>query len=88
MAPAPMMNMQMNGMNPGMGMMAPRPMGMGMPMGMPMAGGQGFMNPMMAQQPNMMAQQPNMMMGYPMQNQMFGAQQNGMMMGTCRDVTG
>ncbi|KAE9351042.1 hypothetical protein PF008_g6144 [Phytophthora fragariae] len=71
MAPAPMMNMQMNGMN---GMMPPRPMGMGMPMGMPMAGGQGFMNPMMAQQ-------PNMMMGYPMQNQMFGAQQNGMMMG-------
>ncbi|KAK1939925.1 Stromal membrane-associated protein 2 [Phytophthora citrophthora] len=81
MAPAPMMNMQMNGMN-GMGMMAPRPMGMSMPMSMPM-GQQGFMNPMMGQQ-------PNMMMGYPMQNQMFNQQQNGMMMGTlsrssCRD---
>ncbi|KAG7388095.1 SPARC- modular calcium-binding protein 2 [Phytophthora pseudosyringae] len=70
MPPAPMMGMQMSGM----GMMAPRPMGMNMPMSMPM-GGQGFMNPMMGQQ-------PNMMMGYPMQNQMFGApQQNGMMMG-------
>ncbi|KAI9983620.1 hypothetical protein PInf_007685 [Phytophthora infestans] len=68
MAPAPMMGMQMNGMN----MMAPRPMGMNMPMSMPMGAPQGFMNPMMGQ--------PNMM-GYPMQNQMFGAQQNGMMMG-------
>ncbi|OWZ19488.1 hypothetical protein PHMEG_0006265 [Phytophthora megakarya] len=74
MAPAPMMNMQMNQMN-GMGMMPPRPMGMSMPMSMPM-GQQNFMNPMMGQQP--MGQQPNMMMGYPMQNQMFAAQ-NGMM---------
>ncbi|KAL4147526.1 hypothetical protein PRNP1_011282 [Phytophthora ramorum] len=72
MPPAPMMGMQMNGMNP-MGMMPPRPMGMNM--GMPMQGQQGFMNPMMGQQ-------PNMMMGYPMQNQMFGGQpQNGMMGG-------
>ncbi|ETO69468.1 hypothetical protein F444_13954 [Phytophthora nicotianae P1976] len=75
MAPAPMMGMQMNGMNAmnGMNMMAPRPMGMNMPVSMPM-GGQGFMNPMMGQ--------PNMMGYPPMQNQMFGApQQNGMMMG-------
>ncbi|CAI5736271.1 unnamed protein product [Peronospora destructor] len=77
---APIMGSQMP-------MMQPRPMGMSMPMNMPMSmpmGGQGFMNPMMGQL-------PNMMMGYPMQNQMFGAlqqnqmfgapQQNGMIMG-------
>ncbi|KAI9916762.1 hypothetical protein PsorP6_016902 [Peronosclerospora sorghi] len=65
-----MMEMHMNGM----GMMQPRPMGMSLPMNMPM-GGQPFMNPMMGHQ-------ANLMMGYPMQNQMFGApQQNGLMMG-------
>ncbi|KAG2521333.1 hypothetical protein JM16_006295 [Phytophthora kernoviae] len=71
MPPAPMMGMNMNGMNAmGGGMMPPRPMGMNMSMGMPPQ--QGFMNPMMGQQ-NMMGQQPNMMMN-PMQNQMYGAQ--------------
>ncbi|RLN21413.1 hypothetical protein BBJ28_00015316 [Nothophytophthora sp. Chile5] len=81
MAPAPMgmpMNGGMGGMN-AMGMM-PRPqmgMNMGMNMGMGMPGGQQqFMNPMMGQQQQ---QQPNMMM-YPMQNQMYGAPQGGMMM--------
>ncbi|KAG7395284.1 SPARC- modular calcium-binding protein 2 [Phytophthora boehmeriae] len=69
MPPAPMMNMNMNGMNAMGGMMPPRPMGMNMGMGMPPQ--QGFMNPMMGQQ-NMMGQQPNMMMN-PMQNQMYGA---------------
>ncbi|RLN54082.1 hypothetical protein BBJ29_007872 [Phytophthora kernoviae] len=65
MPPAPMMGMNMNGMNAmGGGMMPPRPMGMNMSMGMPPQ--QGFMNPMMGQQPNMMMN--------PMQNQMYGAQ--------------